>query len=372
MVKTFNLFILKSTRQCIAFSLVLFLCAFLGACRQDKAAGLTLIMAKQHAVALRIPVVMLQEGGNGSSEGIQVRLLARNNRAAVLGSYENDGNDLVFRPLVPFTAGLSYAVWQHDQKIGIITVPVNFKQVRPRLVAIYPNNDTLPENLLKLYFHFSQPMRTGQSLNYIKLINSRGDTLNNTFLNLQPELWDTTGTTLTLWLDPGRIKRDLQPNVKLGNPLKKGERYTLTISSQWKDAQGLTLAEPEEKHFTAGARDDEAPNIAQWRLSVPKANGKQPLIINTITSLDHYLLAESISIINSTGEVIKGKAWIDPNDEVYQFTPMQQWQGGTYTLQVNARLEDLAGNNLNKLFDRDITREAKRDEKVYERKFTIQ
>ena len=41
-----------------------------------------------------------------------------------------------------------------------------------------------------------------------------------TFLDLQPELWNAEGTVLTLWLDPGRIKRDLIPNKELGIPLK--------------------------------------------------------------------------------------------------------------------------------------------------------
>lgn len=372
MVKICNLYLLKNTRQCVAFSLVFFLCALFLACQQNRATGLTLVMVRQHAVGLRIPASLLQQSGAGLSGGMQVRLLAYNNRAPVLGSYTTEGNDLVFRPLVPFTAGLSYAVWQHTKRIGSVTVPVNFKQVQPNLVAIYPNNDTLPENLLKFYLHFSQPMRTGESLNHIKLINSRGDTLSQTFLNLQPELWDTSRTILTLWLDPGRIKRELKPNMKLGNPLQKGERYTLLISNQWKDAQALPLAETYEKHFIAGARDAAAPNIAQWELNAPKLNSRQPIIMNTITSLDHYLLAESISILNKHGEMVKGKVWIDPSDRLYQFTPLQPWQEGVYTLQVNARLEDLAGNNLNKLFDRDITKEVKREEKVYERKFIIQ
>jgi len=366
MVKTCKTFDINSTGL---GCLVLFLCLLFSACKAPENKGLTLIMAKQQATGLRIPAAMLTK--TMTREGLEVRLLVKGNQAPILGNYAVDGDAIVFRPLVPFTPGLSYAVWQQGEKVGSITVPVGFKQVKPALTAIYPNNDTLPENLLKLYLHFSKPMRQGQSLDYIKLVNSKGDTLNTTFLNLQPELWDTTGTTLTLWLDPGRIKRDLQPNIKLGNPLKNGERYTLLISNQWKDIQGIPLIKAKEKHFIAGPRDDVAPNIAQWQLNLPKAKSLAPLIIYTGGTLDHYLLAESVSLLNSKGEVLKGKVWIDPNDRIYHFTPQQTWQPGNYTLQVNARLEDLAGNNLNKPFDRDVTKEAKRDEKVYERRFTI-
>ena len=77
----------------------------------------------------------------------------------------------------------------------------------------------MPENLLKIYLRFSHPMREGQSDKYISLIKNGKDTLPDVFLNLQPELWNEDRTVLTVWLDPGRIKRDLQPNLKLGNPL---------------------------------------------------------------------------------------------------------------------------------------------------------
>ena len=34
------------------------------------------------------------------------------------------------------------------------------------------------------------------------------------FLELENELWNPEHTQLTLWLDPGRIKRDLIPNQR--------------------------------------------------------------------------------------------------------------------------------------------------------------
>ena len=60
--------------------------------------------------------------------------------------------------------------------------------------------------------HFSQPMQEGVSAEHICLVKGEKDTLKNVFLDLQPELWNHDRTMLTLWLDPGRIKRDLQPN----------------------------------------------------------------------------------------------------------------------------------------------------------------
>ena len=65
-------------------------------------------------------------------------------------------------------------------------------------------------------------MQEGQALENITVIKNGKDTIPSIFLDLQPELWNKERTILTLWLDPGRIKRDLQPNKKLGLPLELG------------------------------------------------------------------------------------------------------------------------------------------------------
>ena len=304
-------------------------------------------------------------------DAVHVQLFNSKKPTNLLGSLKKAGNAVVFRPLIAFTPGLTYTVWQGKKQIGQISVLANKRQTPPQLVAIYPGMDTLPENLLKVYFRFSKPMRVGQSLQHIKLLNSKGDTLLNTFLDLQPELWDTTATVLTLWLDPGRIKRDLAPNLRMGNPLKQGEQYRLLISGKFQDAQGIPLAKDHQKQFTVGKRDEIAPDIGTWLLNFVKAGTSGKLIINTVEPLDHFLLQESVSVLNSEGDIVNGRIHFSVNDANWQFTPAQPWKAGNYTLAVNARLEDLAGNNLNRLFDRDITKNAKRNEVVYKRMFTV-
>ncbi|MFD1257065.1 hypothetical protein ACFQ3S_09680 [Mucilaginibacter terrae] len=347
------------------YILVFFLCLVLAACKQRKP-EITLVMQNNHAVGLRIPATLVDK----IAGIIQVCLLKKGNQIKMLGILQEDGTDKVFRPLIPFSPGLTYTVFKGEKQIGKITVPVYKNKVSPELVSIYPNLDTLPENLLKIYLKFTQPMRTGQSLEHIKLLNSKNDTL-NVFLNLQPELWDTTGTMLTLWLDPGRIKRDLEPNLRLGNPLKQGENYTLLISNRWTNTQGKALKQTYHKAFIVGQRDNASPAVSNWKLNSPTAGSVKPLTVNTIERLDHYLLEESVFVLNAEGEPIKGSVKTNTNDTGISFTPAEAWQPGPYIILVNARLEDLAGNNLNRLFDRDITKDRKRDQDVYKRKFTI-
>jgi hypothetical protein len=77
-------------------------------------------------------------------------------------------------------------------------------------------------------------MMESRSAGFIKLVKNGTDTLHDAFLDLQPELWNEDRTVITLWLDPGRIKRDLQPNLKLGAPLQQSEKYRSLFQSNGK------------------------------------------------------------------------------------------------------------------------------------------
>ena len=103
-------------------------------------------------------------------------------------------------------------------------------------------------------------MSEGQSQKHIFLLNHNNDTIKDVFLDLQPELWDEDRTVLTMWLDPGRIKRDLIPNLQKGNPLKKGQQYTLAVAGEWKDEEGLPLKASYTRKFFVGERDSTGPD----------------------------------------------------------------------------------------------------------------
>jgi hypothetical protein len=198
-------------------------------------------------------------------------------------------------------------------------------------------------------------MREGESQKHIALIKNDHDTLQGIFLNLQPELWNEERTVLTIWLDPGRIKRDLIPNKRLGNPLKQGDHYKLTISDRWEDIQGLPLKKTYTRRVFITGRDSLSPDPDQWVINIPAAGSVKPLEADFGESLDFFLLQESISIINEKGNAVKGTARISDEEKKYRFVPSGNWITGDYTLRIETRLEDLAGNNINRVFDRDLT-----------------
>ena len=112
---------------------------------------------------------------------------------------------------------------------------------------MFPSTDTVPANLLKMYFQFSEPMKQLRSERFVFLLDERGDTLREVFQSLHPELWNKQGDRLTLWIDPGRVKRDLIRNQKLGAPFEIGKKYKLIVSNRWQSLSGNALYTSFEK-----------------------------------------------------------------------------------------------------------------------------
>ena len=289
---------------------------------------------------------------------ISVRLSAAMDTVGILGDYKLTP-EIQFIPVIPFTRGLRYEVFYESEKIGIFNIPLAAEADRPQVLAFYPSSDTLPENLLKIYLQFSHPMREAQAEKYIQLIKNGKDTVRDVFLYLQPELWNNENTVLTILLDPGRIKRDLQPNLRLGSPLTEKATYQLIISKQWPDKPGRILQKDFTHHFWVGPRDSLSPVVENWPLQLPKAMSRSALQINFKEPLDHFLITDCLQIINNKGVRVKGTLITSDNDTQVNFIPDNAWQEMEFRVEIEPRLEDLAGNNLNRLFDRDITQTQK-------------
>lgn len=342
-----------------AYNLIFFSFGLLVACHQSDETGVTVRWQGNRATGLSIPRRLLPPlSADSLNQLLAVRLADK--EMAMLGNYQLVGNAILFEPVVPFTRGLRYIVWYKNRQIGEMAIPALATDDKPTLLAMYPSQDSLPDNLLKIYLHFSRPMREGQSLKYIALVKNDTDTLPGVFLDLQPELWNADRTLLTLWLDPGRIKRDLQPNKLLGVPLQTGVHYQVVVSAAWPDEQGATLEKPYAKKFVTIQRDSLPPVPAQWSIRQPKSGSEAPMEVAFGEALDYSLLTETLRVIDKTGNIILGTWQLSHEEKHGLFRPARPWRAGQYRLQVDNRLEDLAGNNVNRPFDRDISRKDTR------------
>ena len=365
----FNFSLKITIRSGYLLSLIFFILIGEG-CRQKKEDSIEILWEAGKPNGIVIPRSVLQNKIETELKNVlHVRL--QNRPVAILGEYKTDfNNNIAFFPLIPLSPGKSYEIYYSNKLLGTVSVPFPDVEQASSLLNIYPSVDTLPEDLLKFYLQFSSPMREGEALQHIYLLNEKNDTIPSVFLDLQPELWNESRTALTLWLDPGRIKRDLIPNQKLGNPLEKGKQYKLIVDSSWRNTKELPIKTATKLFWVAG-RDDNSPRPGDWKILLPKMNSSEPLEINFGEPLDYFLLKETVTVVNDKENTVEGNIMLIKSERGLKFIPIRPWQSGHYRLKIASYLEDLAGNNLTRPFDRDIKIQQKQETDFVEREFVI-
>ena len=298
-----------------------------------------------------------------------LNLQLENTGTPILGDKIPGDEEIFFRPVIPFTRGLKYDVLSNGKIIKQIVIPLPGAKA-PMVVNIYPSGYTLPVNLLKVYIEFSKPMQDGNVMEHISVIKNDKDTV-PVFLELEPALWNKERTTLTLWLDPGRIKRELQPNQTLGAPLELNTRYQVLVKPGWKDVDGLPVAHLFRKDFITGPRDGNSPNPAEWDFYFPGAGTINPVTMELHEPLDYQLLKNAVRVTDAKGDPVDGKMESSGNETTLHFYPSKPWVAGTFIVEVEPVLEDLAGNNLYRLFDKDLFGDTNKEEAVYKRSFLV-
>jgi hypothetical protein len=286
----------------------------------------------------------------------------------MLGRYRVTADALRFEPRYALTADLRYVATFHAEKLpapfaapratpltAACEIPLAPAGPPTRVSAIYPSADALPENLLKFYLHFSAPMSGGHIYDRIRLLDDAGRPVELPFLELDEELWDPAMTRLTLLLDPGRIKRGVRPLEEIGSPFVVGRRYTLVLDRAWRDATGRPLAADAKKTFLVTASDRTPPDPARWKISAPAAGTLAPLVVALGKPLDHALALRLIRVTDPAGRAIPGEPSLAAHESEWRFTPAAPWPRGLFRLIVATTIEDLAGNNIGKPFDVELT-----------------
>ena len=275
------------------------------------------------------------------------------------GSYAIEKDLLVFHPTYPIAPGVRYrAIFQPPA--GGSSITATFDGPRPnrtpttRVVHVYPSTNVLPSNQLRLYIYFSAPMSRGEAARYLHMLDENGKELVAHDAALLPgeELWDPQFKRLTMTFDPGRIKRGLTSNEKLGPPIAEGKHYTLVIDRNWPDASGAPLVAGFRKAFVGGPAERDPPDPKHWRVTDPAAGTNEPLVIDFPTPMNYPLLQRMIAITGKTGN-IAGNVSIARMESEWRFTPTDKWKPGGYSIVIDTDIEDLAGNHIGQPFDID-------------------
>jgi hypothetical protein len=291
----------------------------------------------------------------------------------MLGRYWMEGTRLYFQPRFALEPGVNYrAVYRPGGKappiIASFKSPLQPRNPTTVVAQIYPSADVLPENLLKFYVRFSAPMSRGRIYEHIHLMDERGKPVELPFLEIDEELWDSALKRLTLFIDPGRIKRGVQPLEEIGPALEEGKRFTLVIDQAWHDGTGQPLKESFRKTFRVGPPDREPPEPARWKIDAPRAGTREALRMDFLEPMDHALAIRMIRV-----EKVEGTTGLENHERIWKFLPASEWRAGSYKLRVQTTIEDLAGNNIGKPFEVDLfeTVQRKITTAVIELPFTV-
>ena len=269
-----------------------------------------------------------------------------------------------FLPHFPFEPGLSYRASFDPRPLGssklsdVLTLEFSFPKEQgvlpPRVTRIFPSSDSLPENLLRFYVHFSNAMQRGRVEAEISLFGPDGGPAPDTLYRAPVELWDSSMRHLTILLDPGRLKRGVGPNRELGPPLKPGQVYTLAVGAGMTGRSGAKLPETVYKRFrvTDAVRDPIA--VEQWTVVPPETNSHRPLVITFPRPLDWALLSHTIAVASAYEPSMDGEMAIDQCERRWSFTPAAPWAAGRYQVLVASSLEDVCGNTIVAAFDRQL------------------
>ena len=225
-----------------------------------------------------------------------------------------------------------------------------------RVVAVRAGGGDVPSNLLRVYVELSAPMEPGDAYQHIRIVDDRGQEVRDALLELREELWSPDHRRLTLLFDPGRVKRGIRANVEMGSPLLAGHRYRLVIDSGWRDERDHPLAAPYEQELRVAGFDSTSPDPSRWTFWPPGPGTREPLRVEFGEPLDHALALRLVSVVDSSGARVAGRAVLTDDDRTWSFTPDADWARGVVLLRVDPQLEDLAGNNLSRRFDSDRVR----------------
>ena len=273
------------------------------------------------------------------------------------GSWARLDGEARFTPRFAGVAGTTYVVLGRESAderwSELVRVLVPDVGLLPNAVveSIDPGGEWVPANLLRVSVTFSASMGEGSAAGRIHLLDEAGAEILGALMEMPPELWDREHRRLTILLEPGRIKRGLQPNLQAGPPLREGEKVTLVVDSDIRDARGASLRAGASRSYRVGAPVRSRVDPGLWQVRWPR-EPNDPLVIGFDRPLDRALVQRCLRVVDGNGHPLPGRASLDADARHWAFTPADM--SGDFALHIDTRLEDLAGNSVRRVFDRDL------------------
>jgi hypothetical protein len=297
-------------------------------------------------------------GGVSTRSSIEVRPGAPSTGRfpPMAGAVVPDGADRCFVPRFPFVDGTTYTVTIDGATAAVLVRRATELPATTEVLEIRPSATGVPRNFLRFYVSFSAPMSEGYAARRVRLHDEAGQVMAGSLLPTEHELWDRDRRRLTVLLDPARLKRGLVGHRESGYPLRVGGSFRVVVDGAFPDARGLALRAGAERQYGVGDDERRPVDPQDWVLTVPPSGTTEPLVVGFDRPLDHALLARCLQLRGPGGRRVDGVPEIGAQERSWRVVPEEPWAAGQHQLVVDPVLEDLAGNSVSRVFDRDLFR----------------
>jgi hypothetical protein len=273
------------------------------------------------------------------------------------GTWQREQDVACFTPRFTPVDGTVYAVitrrdaaesWRELARVAVPRVAATRTAV---VRSIDPGSEWVPANLLRFSVTFSAEMEEGSASGHIHLRDSSGADVPGALFSMTPEFWDRERRQLTILLEPGRIKRGLRPHLLAGAPLLEGSTVTLMVGPELRDSSGTELTEGARRTYHVAPAVRQRVDPARWDIRWPNSEHDQ-LVVHFDRPLDRALVRRCLSLADERGHLVAGRSTLDREGSVWTFAPVNR--PSNWHLRIDTRLEDLAGNSVRRIFDRDL------------------
>jgi hypothetical protein len=138
----------------------------------------------------------------------------------------------------------------------------------------------------------------------------------------------------------------------MGAPLREGTNYRLVVGAGLQNIDGVALGDDFEHVFVVGAEDRKSPDPDRWLIEAP-GGATADLVVSFPEPLDRALLHRMIWVLDGKGNILDGTITVGEEETRWLFQPSTPWVGGDYVIEVDPALEDLAGNAIGHLFEKE-------------------
>lgn len=276
------------------------------------------------------------------------------------GEWTLEKDRVVFTPKYPLQSGTKFRVLGIDKGLSVQS-PKAEKSKATIVTRILPETAEIPENILRFYIEFNQPMPRGNVYDYVNLFTDSGKKVEWPFLRLEDELWNTDQTRLTLLIDPGRIKKEVKPRIDLGPVFMAKGKYTLVVSGKWPTLSGETLGADVRKSILSQPPMNAAIDPKSWKLTVPTAKSTV-FRVDFDRPMDRPLTLRCLEVFGPKGEMVVGKS--EFTDKSWSIEAKGRWRPGNYTLRIDPALEDVCGNRVGQPFEVDLEKPKPKEVKA--------